>query len=89
MGQSNNEKITALYCRLSRDDEQLRESNSIKNQKSILSKYAKDNYKRIGVQLKKDEDAEIIRWLEEKIENGESYSGITNKALRYYYEKSK
>ena len=44
MGQSNNEKITALYCRLSRDDEQLGESNSIKNQKSILSKYAKDNH---------------------------------------------
>ena len=43
MGQSNNEKITALYCRLSRDDEQLGESNSIKNQKSILSKYVKDN----------------------------------------------
>ena len=44
MGQSNNEKITALYCRLSRDDEQLGESNSIKNQKSILRKYAKDNH---------------------------------------------
>ena len=43
MGQSNNEKITALYCRLSRDDELAGESNSIKNQKSILSKYAKDN----------------------------------------------
>ena len=43
MGQSNNEKITALYCRLSRDDEQLGESNSIKNQKIILSKYAEDN----------------------------------------------
>ena len=39
MGQSNNEKITALYCRLSRDDELAGESNSIKNQKSILSKY--------------------------------------------------
>lgn len=44
MRQSSNEKITALYCRLSRDDEQLGESNSIKNQKSILSKYAKDNH---------------------------------------------
>lgn len=43
MGQSNNEKITALYCRLSRDDEQLGESNSIKNQKSIISKYAEQN----------------------------------------------
>lgn len=40
MGQSNNEKISALYCRLSRDDELAGESNSIKNQKSILSKYA-------------------------------------------------
>jgi len=36
-------KITALYCRLSRDDEQAGESNSIKNQKDILEKYAKDN----------------------------------------------
>ena len=44
MGQSNNEKITALYCRLSKDDESAGESNSIKNQKSILSKYAKDNH---------------------------------------------
>lgn len=43
MKQLENDKITALYCRLSRDDEQLGESNSIKNQKSILSKYAKDN----------------------------------------------
>ena len=43
MGQSNNDRITALYCRLSRDDELLGESNSIKNQKLILSKYAEDN----------------------------------------------
>ena len=43
MGQSNNEKITALYCRLSRDDELQGESNSIKNQKSILIKYAEEN----------------------------------------------
>ena len=37
------EKITALYVRLSRDDEQQGESNSIVNQKSILSKYAEGN----------------------------------------------
>ena len=43
MGQSNSEKLVALYCRLSRDDELSGESNSITNQKSILSKYAKDN----------------------------------------------
>lgn len=39
--QSN--KITALYCRLSRDDELGGESSSITNQKSIVSKYAKEN----------------------------------------------
>ena len=43
MKQLESDKITALYCRLSRDDEMAGESNSIKNQKSILSKYAKDN----------------------------------------------
>ena len=37
------EKITALYCRLSRDDELAGDSNSIVNQKNILSKCAKDN----------------------------------------------
>lgn len=36
------EKITALYCRLSRDDENEGDSNSIKNQKAILQKYASD-----------------------------------------------
>ena len=41
--QSNAEKITALYCRLSRDDELNGESNSIINQKNILQKYANDN----------------------------------------------
>jgi len=41
----NNNKITALYCRLSRDDESQAQgdSNSIKNQKAILQKYADDN----------------------------------------------
>ena len=37
------DKITALYCRLSRDDALQGDSNSIVNQKNILSKYAKDN----------------------------------------------
>ena len=36
------DKITAIYCRLSRDDEQAGESNSIVNQKAILKKYAKE-----------------------------------------------
>ena len=33
-------KITALYERLSRDDEQVGDSNSIVNQKSMLESYA-------------------------------------------------
>lgn len=36
------EKRTALYCRLSRDDDNEGDSNSIVNQKAILSKYASD-----------------------------------------------
>lgn len=36
------EKIDALYCRLSRDDEMQGDSNSILNQKDMLSKYAKE-----------------------------------------------
>ena len=36
-------KITALYCRLSQDDELQGDSNSIKNQKAILQRYAADN----------------------------------------------
>ncbi|GHV12904.1 recombinase [Clostridia bacterium] len=40
---ANTEKITALYCRLSRDDEQSGDSNSIVNQKSMLQKYADDH----------------------------------------------
>ena len=37
------EKITALYCRLSQEDANEGESNSIGNQKSILMRYAKEN----------------------------------------------
>lgn len=37
------DKVTALYCRLSRDDELQGDSNSIINQKAMLQKYADDN----------------------------------------------
>lgn len=37
------DKITALYCRLSNDDDLQGESNSITNQKNILLKFAQDN----------------------------------------------
>jgi|GEM_PF-1842441 len=39
----NQAKITALYERLSRDDEQKGESNSIVHQKQILEEYALKN----------------------------------------------
>ena len=38
------EKITALYERLSRDDEMQGDSNSIKNQKQMLENYAKQHH---------------------------------------------
>ena len=74
--QSDN-KITALYCRLSRDDELQGDSNSIVNQKAILSKYAKENgFKNLlffvddgysGTNFNRPSWSELI----EKIENGE------------------
>ncbi len=43
MSNQKENKITALYCRLSQEDELKGDSNSIQNQRSILEKYAKDN----------------------------------------------
>lgn len=40
---SDTNKITALYCRLSHEDELAGESNSISNQKDILQKYADEH----------------------------------------------
>ena len=37
------DKITALYCRLSQEDMQAGESESIQNQKKILQRYALDH----------------------------------------------
>lgn len=71
------DKITALYCRLSRDDELQGDSNSIVNQKAILSKYAKENHFSNTAFFVDDgySGANFDRpsWTElvEKIENGE------------------
>ena len=43
MNQSNQRKITALYCRLSQDDGADGESNSIQNQRNILERYAREH----------------------------------------------
>ena len=42
--QPNNQRITVLYARLSRDDEKEGISGSIQNQKAILEKFAADNH---------------------------------------------
>ena len=41
--QTNQTPITALYCRLSRDDELQGESNSISNQRRMLESYCRDH----------------------------------------------
>ena len=43
MKKASEQGITALYCRLSRDDGAEGDSNSVANQKRMLSKYAKEN----------------------------------------------
>ena len=68
------EKITALYLRLSRDDEQEGESNSISNQKVLLIDYAKRNkFRNIksfvddgvsGVTLNRDGFKELMKLIE-------------------------
>ena len=39
----NQQQITALYCRLSNEDDLDGESNSIQNQRALLQKYADDH----------------------------------------------
>ena len=46
-------KITALYERLSKDDEQSGESNSITNQKKILEDYVEKNGYAKGIQTER------------------------------------
>ena len=41
---ATNNKITALYCRLSQEDARMGESLSIENQKSMLMQYAKEHH---------------------------------------------
>ena len=39
----NQQQITALYCRLSNEDDLDGESNSIQNQRALLQKYSEDH----------------------------------------------
>ena len=52
--QANNSKITALYERLSKDDEQKNESVSIAHQKQMLEEYATHAILRMMGQLTRD-----------------------------------
>lgn len=70
-------KITALYCRLSRDDEREGESNSIVNQKAMLKEYAQ-RHRFKNLQFFVDDgysgttfDRPSFRRLEQLIENGQ------------------
>ena len=47
--QQTSAPVTALYCRLSRDDELQGPSNSIQNQKRILESYARENGSNSGI----------------------------------------
>ena len=69
----NQEEITALYCRLSQDDKQEGDSNSIINQKKILKKYALDRgYTNIQFYI----DATDIIGLKQNPTNGRRFSPI-------------
>ena len=86
--QINSAPITALYCRLSRDDEIAGESNSISNQKRILETYAREHslmpYQFFvddgwsGANFQRPGFMEMI----ERVENGEIKTVITKDLSR-------
>ena len=66
-------KITALYERLSRDDDQQGESNSIANQKKLLESYAAQHGFPNPVHFT---DATVIIGLKQNPTNGRRFSPI-------------
>lgn len=69
----NQQQITALYCRLSNEDDLDGESNSIQNQRALLQKYADDHgftHTRFFV------DATVIIGLKQNPTNGRRFSPI-------------
>ena len=84
----NNDKITALYCRLSKDDGTNNESMSIGTQKTMLKEYAKRNGF-LNCQFYVDDgysgtnyDRPAFRQLIEDIRNGEISTLITKDLSR-------
>lgn len=81
-----NEKITALYCRLSQDDNLDGESNSISNQKEILLDYAK---KHGHLHPKFFVDATVIIGLKQNPTYGRRFSPIFLLNRAFYGAKRK
>ena len=71
--QATQNLITALYPRLSHEDELQGESNSISNQKRILEAYAKQNG---FTNLRWYTDATVIIGLKQNPTNGRRFSPI-------------
>ena len=75
--QLNENRITALYCRLSQDDGREGESNSIVNQKALINEYARKNrFKNLKFFVDDGYsgttfDRPAFREMEKMIENGE------------------
>ena len=65
---SNQDKITALYCRLSKDDFNIGDSDSIVHQRAILEKYAAETI--TSTSVKKN----VRRTQSEKLSLMKSYS---------------
>ena len=75
--QSKENRITALYCRLSQDDGREGESNSIVNQRKLLQEYARSHHFK-NLQVFVDDgwsgtnfDRPSFRRMEQMIEAGE------------------
>ena len=77
LNRQSEERITALYCRLSQDDGREGESNSIVNQKALLNEYArKQHFKNLRYFVDDgysgtNFDRPSFREMEQMIENGE------------------
>lgn len=80
------EKITALYERLSRDDELAGESNSISNQKTYLENYAAEHGFTNCVHYSEIQNTSLIQ-LREKLKSAEGGSKtsplLVNRAPRH------
>ena len=86
MTQKNEPLITALYERLSRDDDQQGDSNSIVNQKAYLTSYAADHG---FAHCRHYTDATDIIGLKQNPTNGRRFSPIFSFIGHFRYKTRK